>query len=320
VLSDPTYLSELAGHADDRVLQSQLKHTRQKAKQSLAAKALSLTGVEINPDAMFDVHIKRLHEYKRQLLNILQTISLYQAIRAEPDRAWAPRVKIFAGKAAASYHTAKLIIQLIHDVGNVVNHDPLIRNLLKVVFLPDYNVTLAEAIIPAADLSEQISTAGMEASGTGNMKLMLNGALTIGTLDGANVEMRDHVGADNIFIFGLTVDEVHRYWSSGARSHDLISQSAALSAALDAIASGLFSPEDPGRYRGLVDGLRYSDTFTVVADFDAYNRAQANVEAVWFDSALWWRRSILNIAGAPWFSADRTVRGYAKDIWAITPG
>jgi glycogen phosphorylase len=320
VLAEPACLSDLAAHADDRMLQSRLKHTRQKAKEGLAAKVLLLTGVKINPDAMFDVHIKRLHEYKRQLLNILQTISLYQAIRADPDRPWAPRVKIFAGKAAANYHTAKLIIQLIHDVGKVVNHNPLIRDLLKVVFLPDYNVTLAEAIIPAADLSEQISTAGMEASGTGNMKLMLNGALTIGTLDGANVEMRDHVGADNIFIFGLTVDEVHRYWSSGARSHDLISQSTALSAALDAIASGMFSPEDPGRYRGLVDGLRYSDTFLVVADFDAYSRAQANVDSVWFDPALWWRRSILNIAGAPWFSADRTVRGYAKDIWAITPG
>jgi starch phosphorylase len=319
VLSEPACLSELAAHADDRMLQSRLKHSRQKAKEGLAAKVLLLTGIEINPDAMFDVHIKRLHEYKRQLLNILQTISLYQAIRADPDRPWAPRVKIFAGKAAASYNTAKLIIQLIHNVANVVNHDPLIRNLLKVVFLPDYNVTLAESIIPAADLSEQISTAGMEASGTGNMKLMLNGALTIGTLDGANVEMRDHVGADNIFIFGLTVDEVHRYWSNGARSHDLISHSTALSATLDAIASGLFSPDDPGRYRGIVDGLRYSDTFMVVADFDTYNTAQANVESVWSDSAQWWRRSILNIAGAPWFSADRSVRGYAKDIWGITP-
>jgi starch phosphorylase len=320
VLSDPACLKELAGHADDRQLQSRLKHARRQAKHGLAAKVLSLTGVEINPDAMFDVHIKRLHEYKRQLLNILQTISLYQAIRADPNRIWTPRVKIFAGKAAASYHTAKLIIQLIHDAANMINHDPLVEDVLKVVFLPDYNVTLAEVIIPAADLSEQISTAGMEASGTGNMKLMLNGALTIGTLDGANVEIRDRVGADNIFIFGLTVDEVHRYWASGARSHDLIGQSAVLSAAMAAVASGVFSPEDPERYRGLVDGLRYSDTFLVIADFDAYNRAQANVDTVWANPSDWWRRSILNIAGAPWFSADRTVQGYAKEIWGIAPG
>jgi glycogen phosphorylase len=320
VLSDPTCLNELAGYADDSSLQSRLKQQRRIAKHALATKIVSLTGVAVDPDALFDVQIKRIHEYKRQLLNILQTVASYYAIRAEPNLARAPRVKIFAGKAAASYHTAKLIIRLGHDVAKVVNNDPCVNNLLKVVFLPDYNVTLAEGIVPAADLSEQISTAGMEASGTGNMKLMLNGALTIGTLDGANVEIRNFVGQDNIFIFGLTADEVESHRSRGSANAGWMRQSNTLSHVLDSIWKGDFSPDDPGRYRYLVDEIRHWDSFMVTADFDAYTAAQADVAAAWVQPARWWRKSIMNIAGAAWFSSDRAIREYAKDIWSVNLG
>lgn len=316
ILSDPTCLREFADHADDSTVQTLMKAQRRQAKQTLAKKIQALTGVTVDPDALFDVHIKRIHEYKRQLLNILQTVALYYDIRSHPERLWVPTVKIFAGKAAASYHVAKLIIRLAHDVASVVNVDPNVNGLLKIVFLPDYNVTLAETIVPAADLSEQISTAGMEASGTGNMKLMLNGALTIGTLDGANVEIRDCVGADNIFIFGLTAQEVEERRRHGA--HDR-RWSAALSDVLGSIESGVFSSEDVHRYRGLVDGLRRHDTFMVTADFDSYYQAQNDVAANWEDPSQWWAKSIRNVAGAAWFSSDRTVREYAKDIWAITP-
>jgi glycogen phosphorylase len=261
---------------------------------------------------------KRIHEYKRQLLNILQTVAAYHAISEKPNLSWVPRVKVFAGKAATSYHTAKLIIRLIHDVANVGNNDPNLRGLLKIVFLPDYNVSLAEAIIPAADLSEQISTAGMEASGTGNMKLMLNGALTIGTLDGANVEISDAVGADNIFIFGLTSDEVGDIRREGLGNVTRIDQSRKLSDVLRAVESGVFSPGDAGRYQVLVDGLRHADKFMVTADFDAYDAAQGKVADCWRDDAGWWRKSILNIAGAAWFSSDRAIRDYASTIWKVS--
>ena len=219
------------------------------------------TGIQVDPDAMFDVQIKRIHEYKRQHLNLLETIALYNAIRAEPWRDWVPRVKIFAGKAAASYHTAKLIIKLANDVARVVNSDPTVRGMLKVAFLPNYNVSLAERIIPAADLSEQISTAGMEASGTGNMKLALNGALTIGTLDGANVEIQERVGDDNIFIFGLTAAEVAERHRSGLSARETIAASPQLAEVLEAVSSGVFSPDDTTRYRDFVDGLTRPRSF-----------------------------------------------------------
>jgi glycogen phosphorylase len=319
LLSDPTCLNELAQHADDPAFQSRVKQQRRLAKQRLAVKIRTLTGVTVDPEALFDVHIKRIHEYKRQLLNILQTVALYHEIRAHPDQVRVPTVKIFAGKAAASYHTAKLIIRLVCDVASVVNNDPIVENQLKVVFLPDYNVTLAESIVPAADLSEQISTAGMEASGTGNMKLMLNGALTIGTLDGANVEIRDYAGADNIFIFGLTTEEVGRLKSTVSPRPEWIGQSPELADALDAIGSGVFSPGQNDRYRDLVHGLRQNDSFMVTADFDSYKAAQKVVAATWADPARWWHMSIMNLAGAAWFSSDRTVKEYAKEIWAVTP-
>ena len=222
-----------------------------------------------------------------------------------------PRVKIFAGKAAASYRRAKLIIKLIHDVAHVINNDPAVRGLLKVVFLPDYNVSLAEAIIPAADLSEQISTAGMEASGTGNMKLALNGALTIGTLDGANIEIRERVGADNIFIFGLTAEEVVERRRRGPGARETIAGLPVLQEVLDAVAYGVFSPDEPQRYRELVDELTGNDHFMVTADFDAYADAQGEVAARWRDRRAWWRASVLNTANVGWFSSDRTIREYA---------
>src|SRR5439155_24791398 len=229
--------------------------------------------------------IKRIHEYKRQLLNLLETVALYQAIKAEPARNWVPRVKIFAGKAAASYAQAKLIIKLINDVAKVINGDPLARELLRVVFLPDYNVSLAEAIIPAADLSEQISTAGMEASGTGNMKLALNGALTIGTLDGANIEIRDNVGEDNIFIFGLKAHEVEERRRAGLDAGATIAASALLKEAISAIESGVFSSGDGGRFGALTYALRHADYYMVTADFDAYFNAQRSIDRLWQSSS-----------------------------------
>ena len=226
-----------------------------------------------------------------------------------------PRVKVFAGKAAPGYVVAKQVIRLAHDVAQVVNNDPSVAGRLKVVFLPNYNVSLAEVIIPAADLSEQISTAGMEASGTGNMKLALNGALTIGTLDGANVEIRDHVGAANIFIFGLTADQVMARAARGLEAHDAIAASPALQQALQSIGQGVFSPSEPDRYRGLVDGLSRRDPFMIAADFDDYVAQQAAVDRLWAEPSGWWRTAILNTAGVGWFSSDRAIAEYAADIW-----
>ena len=280
VLDDPTELEKLADHADDMALQARLRAAKRDNKIALAKIIAARTSTNVDPDALFDVQIKRIHEYKRQHLNLLETIALYNAIRAEPWGDWAPRVKIFGGKAAASYHTAKLIIKLANDVARVVNNDPTVRGRLKVVFMPNYNVSLAESIIPAADLSEQISTAGMEASGTGNMKLALNGALTIGTLDGANVELKERVGDDNIFIFGLTAEQVATRHTGGMSARDTIAASPRLAEVLEAVSSGVFSPDDTGRYRDFVHNLTDHDHFLVTADFDAYYAAQRQVDGV----------------------------------------
>jgi starch phosphorylase len=226
-----------------------------------------------------------------------------------------PRVKLFAGKAAPSYHNAKLIIKLINDVARTINNDPAVRGLLKVVFVPNYNVSLAEVMVPAADLSEQISTAGMEASGTGNMKFGLNGALTIGTLDGANVEMRDNVGEDNIKIFGLRADEVANLRTDGHNPRAIIEASHELSQALSAIGSGVFSPDDRNRYSELIEGIYSHDWFMVAADFDAYAQAQREVDDLWNDKSAWSEKTIRNTARMGWFSSDRTIRQYAKEIW-----
>ncbi|PWB83927.1 MAG: glycogen phosphorylase [Methylocystaceae bacterium] len=314
---DPRRLIELEAVAGDADFQQRFAATRAANKERLARLVSDRLRIEVDPNALFDVHIKRIHEYKRQLLNILGTIALYDDIRAQPTRDFVPRVKIFAGKAAASYHQAKLIIKLINDVARVVNGDPTVRGLLKVVFLPNYNVSLAETIIPAADLSEQISTAGMEASGTGNMKFALNGALTIGTLDGANVEIKEKVGDDNIFIFGLTAAEVEARRAKGIDAREAIAASPRLREALQEICSGVFSPDDPHRYAQLVETLTYHDHFLVTADFDAYCAAQNAIAARWRDQKAWRRASILNTARVAWFSSDRTIREYAEEIWGV---
>ena len=314
-LFNPETLKGLEKFADDSAMQEQVVLARRANKVALSQIVAENLNQRLDPDAMFDVQIKRIHEYKRQLLNILETIARYNEIRANPTIDFAPRVKIFAGKAAASYTQAKLIIKLAIDVARTVNSDPTVRGLLKVVFLPNYNVSLAESIIPAVDLSEQISTAGMEASGTGNMKMALNGALTVGTLDGANVELRDLVGDPNIFIFGLTAPEVEASRAKGIDSSQHIAASPILREVLDAVGSGVFSADDRGRYRGLVDTLTHHDYFMVCSDFDAYWQAQLRIDAAWRDRKAWVRSSIVNTANTGWFSSDRTIAEYAKDIW-----
>jgi starch phosphorylase len=314
-LHDPEALKELGAHADDSALQEQVALARRANKIALGQLTAEALNQRLDPDAMFDVQIKRIHEYKRQLLNILETIARYNEIRANPTIDFAPRVKIFAGKAAASYTQAKLIIKLAIDVARQVNSDPTVRGLLKVVFLPNYNVSLAETIIPAVDLSEQISTAGMEASGTGNMKMALNGALTVGTLDGANVELRDLVGDENIHIFGLTAAEVTSARAQGIDAGRYIEKSPVLRDVLDGVQSGVFSADDRGRYHGLIETLRHHDFFMVCADFDAYWQTQQRVDAAWLDRKSWLRSSIINTANTGWFSSDRTISEYADEIW-----
>jgi len=317
LLDDIDALSDLERFADDAGFQDRFAQVKRANKERLARLIAQRLGTSIDPAAVFDVQIKRIHEYKRQLLNLLEAIALYNAIRSHPDRDWVPRVKIFAGKAAASYWQAKTIIKLINDVGAIVNNDPAVRGLLKVIFVPNYNVSLAEIIVPAADLSEQISTAGMEASGTGNMKFALNGALTIGTLDGANVEIRERVGEDNIVIFGLTASEVEARRQSGYDARTTIEQSAELKDVLEAVAGGVFSPGDANRFRSLVEGLYGNDWFMVTADFAAYAAAQRRVDSLWNDRALWFAKAIRNTAHMGWFSSDRTIREYARDIWHV---
>jgi glycogen phosphorylase len=317
VLDDPAQMVRLAEQAEDRGLQERIGAAKRANKVALARLIAERLDVSLDPDALFDIHIKRIHEYKRQLLNVLETVALYQAIRAEPARNWVPRVKIFAGKAAANYVQAKLIIKLINDVAKVINGDPVVRDVLRVVFLPDYNVSLAEKIIPAADLSEQISTAGMEASGTGNMKLALNGALTIGTLDGANIEIRDHVGAENIFIFGLRAEEVEESRRAAWQGNSAIAASPKLAEAVAAIETGVFSPDDAHRFITLMNALRHSDHYMVTADFDAYFATQQSVDRLWRSTFEWTRVSMLNIARMAWFSSDRAISEYAKEIWNV---
>jgi starch phosphorylase len=316
-LDDAEQLSALNALAGDAELGERIAEVKRSNKVALAAHLKDLTGIRLNPDALFDVQIKRIHEYKRQLLNLVETVALYDQIRSHPERDWVPRVKIFGGKAASSYHNAKLIIKLANDIARRVNSDPSVGGLLKVVFVPNYNVTLAERIIPAADLSEQISTAGMEASGTGNMKFALNGALTIGTLDGANIEIKDRVGDDNIIIFGLTADEVAEKRANGYSPREVIEGSSELHQAVEAIASGVFSPDDKNRYKGLMDGLYDSDWFMLAADFDSYAAAQRDVDRRWNDQQGWRKSALHNIANVGWFSSDRTIAEYAKDIWKV---
>ncbi|WP_018954133.1 glycogen/starch/alpha-glucan phosphorylase [Thioalkalivibrio sulfidiphilus] len=316
---DLAQLRDLESFAEDATCRQEFRTVKEANKRHLAELVLARTGIEIDPAAMFDVQIKRIHEYKRQLLNILHVIAFYNRIRHGEAPEQAQRVVLFAGKAAPAYVRAKQIIRLINDVADVVNHDPVVEGRLKVVFFPNYDVSSAAVIIPAADLSEQISTAGMEASGTGNMKLALNGALTIGTLDGANVEIREAVGEENIFIFGLTADEVAETKARGYRPREHYEKNGELKEVIDMIASGFFSPSEPGRYRDLVHDLLNNDTFLVLADFESYLHAQERVDMLYRKPEEWTRRAMLNTARMGYFSIDRTVKQYADEIWGVTP-
>ena len=316
-LDDTEKLQALNDLAEDSSFQEKFDAVKRANKVALSNLVAERIGTRIDPSALFDIQIKRIHEYKRQLLNIIEAVALYDQIRSHPEMDWVPRVKFLAGKAAPSYHNAKLIIKLANDVARVINNDPAVRGLLKIVFVPNYNVSTAEVMIPAADLSEQISTAGMEASGTGNMKFAINGALTIGTLDGANVEMRDWIGAENMVIFGLTAEEVDQARAKGHNPREIIEGSKELSQALSAISSGVFSHDDPDRYTDLIGGLYEHDWFMVAADFDAYSAAQREVDAIWNDKANWNVKAIRNTARMGWFSSDRAIREYARDIWRV---
>ncbi|WP_419762671.1 glycogen/starch/alpha-glucan phosphorylase [Defluviimonas aestuarii] len=308
-------LDGLAVHADDANFRAAFRAAKSENKEHLAAWLKARDGVVVDPAAMFDVQIKRVHEYKRQLMNILETVALWNDIRDNPNGDWTPRVKLFGGKAAPGYVAAKAIIHLINDVAKVINADPVTRDLLQVVFPANYNVTMAELLIPAADLSEQISTAGKEASGTGNMKLALNGALTIGTLDGANVEIRDKVGAENFFLFGMTAAEAVAKRAEPDFARNAISASPRLARVLGQIAGGVFSGADRGRYEALVANLYAHDYFLVTCDFDAYFAAQREVDTAYRDTACWGRMAVLNTARMGWFSSDRTIADYAREIW-----
>jgi starch phosphorylase len=308
----------------DPAVQAEFSSIKRANKARLAAHIERTTGVKVNPASLFDVQVKRIHEYKRQLLNLLHVVTRYQEILMHPKgiegKPWVPRTVIFAGKAASSYHMAKSIIRLIHDVGAVVNHDTRIGDKLKLVFVPNYGVSVAEVIMPGADLSEQISTAGTEASGTGNMKLALNGALTIGTDDGANIEIRQNVGDDNIFIFGLKTPEVLAQRQAGYQPMRLYEGNAALKAVLDGIAGGQFSPEEPGRYRALVDSLLWGgDHYLLLADYADYVATQRRVDDLFREPAAWAAKAIANVAGMGVFSSDRTIREYAEQIWRVAP-
>jgi len=318
-VGDLEQLSGLRSLADDSAFLDAFALAKRTNKERLAAGIRHLIGMKVNPDALFDVQIKRIHEYKRQLLNALQIVARYQAILADPDADWLPVVKIFSGKAAPSYTIAKLIIKLINDIAAKVNSDPLVGDRLKVVYIPNYNVSSAEVIIPGADLSEQISTAGMEASGTGNMKLALNGALTIGTLDGANVEIMQHVGEENIFIFGLTAEQVTARRSEGYQPDQIIAETPRLEAALAEIAKGTFSDGDTERFKPLLDGIVHSDYFMLAADFGDYLARQRDVGAAFRDKQRWFRSAVLNTANVGWFSSDRTIRQYDREIWRSRP-
>jgi starch phosphorylase len=318
-VTDLDRLEALAPHADDPDFRARFAAVKAGNKKRLARWLSVNHSVEVDERAMFDIQIKRIHEYKRQLMNALEVAALRNAIHDDPKADWTPRVKIFGGKAAPGYAMAKLVIKLINDIAKTINEDPLCKGRLKVVYPPNYNVSMAEILIPAADLSEQISTAGKEASGTGNMKFAMNGALTIGTLDGANVEILEAVGAENIFIFGHTAEEVLSIRHGGYNPSAAIEADPRLARVVEQIASGHFSPGEPRRFAALIDNLRHHDWFQVCADFTAYYDKQREVDQAWKDQATWMRRAVLNTANMGRFSSDRTIRGYARDVWNVSP-
>merc|ERR1712212_775842 len=313
-------LTMLKEWANDEKFQREVMKVKQDNKNKLAGMLQESTGIQINPISIFDIQVKRIHEYKRQLLNILHIITMYNRIKANPGGKFVPRTVMIGGKAAPAYHIAKKIIKLFNMVGQVVNNDPVVGDKLKVVFLENYRVTLAEKIIPAADLSEQISTAGTEASGTGNMKFMLNGGLTLGTLDGANVEMAEEMGEENIFIFGMTVQEVTKLQEAGYNAFDYYNANPELKQVLDMIRDGFFSlSNSPDEFKDIVDMLLHHDRFLTLADFTAYVTAQDLVSETYTDQAKWARMAIMNIASAGKFSSDRTIAEYAREIWGMEP-
>ena len=318
-LTDLDRLREIEAFADDDGFRDEFRDVKRRNKQALAAHILAATGVDVDPDSMFDVMVKRLHEYKRQLLKVLHVVTTYQRLKANPNRQMPPRTVIFAGKAAPGYQAAKRIIKLINSVSEVVNADPETRGKLKVIFLPDYRASLSELIVPAADLSEQISLAGKEASGTGNMKLALNGAVTIGTLDGANIEILERVGPESFFLFGLSADEVAARVAGGYVARGCYEGDAELKAAIDAVSAGSFSGGGHNVFRGLIDSLLDWDQYLVFADYRSYVDCQDHVDGVWDDVPRWTRMSILNTARCGFFSSDRTIRDYCREIWHVPP-
>jgi glycogen phosphorylase len=312
-------LEQLTQHAEDPVFRSEVRAIKQRNKEQLARYIEAEHRIAIDRSSLFDVQVKRLHEYKRQLLNLLHVVALYLRIKKNPDLPMVPRTFLFGGKAAPAYATAKVIIKLINSVAAVVNGDPQVNGKLRVVFLANYRVSLAERIFPASDLSEQISTAGKEASGTGNMKFSLNGALTIGTLDGANIEIREEVGADNFFLFGLTEPQVLELQRSGYRPREYYEGNAELKAVLDLIASGFFESEHPDVFRPLIQSLLEQDTYMLLADFQSYAECQERVSKAFQDPDEWTRKAILNIAKMGKFSSDRSIREYADRLWKARP-
>ncbi|MEJ2002981.1 MAG: glycogen/starch/alpha-glucan phosphorylase [Maritimibacter sp.] len=311
-------LDELTSYADDAAFRERFMEEKRFNKVRVSNWIAETTGVDIDPDAMFDVQVKRIHEYKRQLLNVFETIARWHEIKKNPEGDFVPRVKFFGGKAAPGYAVAKEIVHLINDTAKVINNDPDMRGRLKVIYPPNYNVTMAERLIPGADLSEQISTAGKEASGTGNMKLSLNGALTIGTLDGANVEIREQVGPENFFLFGMTAEEVELRRKNVNHAREAIEHSQALRDVLQMIAEGQFSPEQPDRYHGLVDRAWHHDHFLVASDFADYQREQSEVDKAFADRDHWARMAAINTAKMGFFSSDRAIRGYMNEIWDVS--
>jgi starch phosphorylase len=316
--NDLEEIERLRWAADDPGFRALFRDIKRANKLALAEEIDRRTGIDVSVDSLFDVQVKRIHEYKRQLLNILYVITRYNRVKARPAENWVPRTVMFAGKSAPGYLMAKAIIRLINNVSVTINQDPQTLTRLKCVFLPDYDVSLAQTIMPAADLSEQISTAGMEASGTGNMKLALNGALTIGTLDGANIEIRDSVGPENIFIFGLTADQASTLRADGYRPREIVAANPELAATLEMIGAGAFARGDNEYGRMIVERLTSDgEPFLVLADFAAYCAAQDRVDALYRQTEEWSRRAVLNMVGMGYFSSDRSVREYADRIWNI---
>jgi len=313
-------LARLRPLAEEAGFRNAFRLAKQQNKQRLVKYVADhLNGLKLDPQSLFDIQVKRMHEYKRQLLNVLHVITRYHRILNQPQANWVPRTVIFAGKAASAYYMAKLVIRLINDVARVVNANTVVGDRLKVVFLPDYRVSLAEIVIPAADLSEQISTAGTEASGTGNMKFALNGALTIGTWDGANIEIAEQVGLDNIFIFGNRTEQVEALRASGYQARRYYDNNFDLKYAIDRLADGAFSRDEPGRYVNVVRSLLETDYYQLLADYADYVATQEKVDECYRDPADWTRRSVLNVAGMGMFSSDRTIQEYATDIWGVAP-